>query len=62
MKVKPAVGKPEAIKADKAALAPGIGMTGIPWLTASATRSAPGSEMAGRPASLTSARFLPSII
>ena len=59
-KVNFAVSNAEQINALNAALAPGIGQTFISDSTASFTKSAPGSEIAGSPASLTQAIFLPS--
>lgn len=52
---KPWVGSPEAHSAATAAQAPGMGMTLCPAAAAAATKTAPGSLMAGTPASLTSA-------
>ena len=54
-KVKDFVSKPDAISAVNAAFAPGNGTTVMPSSIALVTRSAPGSEMAGIPASLTQA-------
>ena len=54
-KAKDLVSKPDAISAVNAALAPGSGTTVIPASIAFVTRSAPGSDIAGMPASLTQA-------
>ena len=49
------------LSALNAAFAPGIGTTAKPSSIAFATISAPGSEIQGRPASLTNAIVLPSL-
>ena len=49
------------MSAVNAALAPGKGTTVIPFSIAFVTRSAPGSDIAGMPASLTQAMDWPSI-
>ena len=54
------VSKSDAISAVNAALAPGKGTTDISCAMAFDARSAPGSDIAGMPASLTQAIFLPS--
>ena len=59
-KVKWSVGRPETTRAATRADGPGITSTGIPSAMASRTRSYPGSEMAGVPASETSATLSPS--
>ena len=51
---------PEAISAVNAALGPGSGITLIPESMASLTKSAPGSEITGIPASLHCATDFPS--
>ena len=59
-KVKRPVGKPEIASAVAMAVGPGTTVTGTPRAAHSATRSSPGSEMAGIPASLTSTPFSPA--
>jgi len=60
MKVNFLVSIPEQISADKAAFAPGIGVTFIPSCIASCAKCVPGSAIPGRPASLTTAISKPS--
>ena len=57
--IKP-VGNPDKIKAVIPATGPGTDVTVIPFSIQSLTRSSPGSDIAGVPASLTWATFLPS--
>ena len=59
-KVKDLVSNPDAMSAVNAALAPGSGTTFIPSSIAFVARSAPGSDIAGMPASLTQAIDCPS--
>ena len=54
------VGRPDAASAQTAAQQPGIGITGTSCSAHSATRSSPGSETAGVPASVTSAQVSPA--
>ena len=51
--------KPDTESADMTAEAPGIGITSILLLRASFTSWAPGSDIAGTPASLTKTTFFP---
>ena len=59
-KEKDLVSNPDAMSAVSAALAPGKGTTVMPFSIAFVTRSAPGSDIAGMPASLTQAMDWPS--
>jgi hypothetical protein len=61
MKWNSSEGRPEAISALRAALAPGLGMTGMPATMASRTRTEPGSLMLGVPASETTAMRAPAL-
>ena len=54
-----AVASPESVRAQIPAHAPGIAVTGIPLSAHSATRSSPGSDIAGVPASVTRAQDSP---
>ena len=52
-------GSPEATRAVRQALAPGTGTTVMPFWIASWAMASPGSEMPGKPASVTRATFCP---
>eukprot|EP00962_Isochrysis_galbana_P009855 scaffold2735_cov114-Isochrysis_galbana.AAC.3 len=58
---KPVHAKPETDRADTAAQAPGIGTSGTPAAAQRSASTAPGSEMPGVPASLTTATVAPSV-
>ena len=60
--VKRPVGRPESASAVAMAVGPGTASTRMPRAAHSATRSSPGSEMAGIPASETSTQFSPASI
>ena len=60
-KVKLSVGRPLAMRAVRAALAPGMGKTGMPAAMAAEAMGPPGSAMPGVPASETTAMRAPAL-